>query len=94
MQEPAKIEMRWWYDPYHFSLEMGRAMQLALTGARAPEWPGNFITLMTPDNASSHVAMRRAAIKQWAKENPEFVRKFLEERRKSQEPPANAVQVR
>jgi hypothetical protein len=87
MQEPAKAEMRWWYDPYHFSLEMGRAMQLALTGARSPEWPSNFMILMAPENAPSHVAARRAAIKQWARENPQFVRHFLEEKRKSEEPP-------
>ncbi|MBI4294368.1 MAG: hypothetical protein HY661_23050 [Betaproteobacteria bacterium] len=80
--EPVTSSMRYWYDPYHFSAEMGRAMQLALTGAKVDDAPQNFMLRMTPDKAASHVASRREAIRRWAIRNPDFVAAFQKEKSK------------
>src|SRR5262249_716794 len=71
-----------WNDPYHFSLEMGRQMQLALMGTPAPDAPANFMVRMTPDIVAAHVASRRQAIQEWARANPEFVQRITDERHK------------
>jgi hypothetical protein len=70
--EPVRKGMRYWNDPYHFSLGMGGAMQQALAG-RSAGTPANFMLRMTPEVASAHVASRRKAIQEWARANPEFV---------------------
>jgi hypothetical protein len=72
VHEPVRNGMRYWNDPYHFSLEMGAAMQRALAG-RSEGTPANFMVRMTPELASAHVASRRKAIQEWARANPEFV---------------------
>ncbi len=88
--EPVRKGMRYWNDPYHFSLEMGAAMQRALA-AKAAEAPANFMSRMTPALAAEHVAARRTAIREWAKMNPDFVaaletgRQRWEQRRKRAE---------
>lgn len=80
--EPVTHSMRYWNDPYHFSLEMGRAMQLALAGMKVDGAPYNFMVRMTPDIVPGHIKSRREAIRLWAQDNPNFVAKFQEERRK------------
>ncbi len=78
--EPVLKPMLYWNDPYHFSVEMGKAMQLALTGRSLPGMPDEFMLRLTPENIATHIESRRAAISQWASENPAFVRSFQEER--------------
>lgn len=80
--EPVRKPMRYWNDPYHFSLDMGNAMQRALTGQTNPGVPENFMMRMTPENVASHIADRRAAIREWAPHNPAFVAAFQEEKRR------------
>ena len=80
--EPVMHSMRYWNDPYHFSLDMGRAMQLASAGVKVDGAPGNFMVRMTPDKVAEHIQSRREAIRRWALYNPDFVAKFQEERRK------------
>jgi hypothetical protein len=80
--EPVARGMRYWNDPYHFSLEMGRAMQLALAGRDVPGAPPNFMQRITPQTVHAHVTQRRQAIREWAKANPDFVARFNHERRK------------
>lgn len=80
--EPVRKPMRYWNDPYHFSLEMGNAMQFALTQRKFADMPDGFMVRMTPENIAEHIASRRAAIREWAKVNPSFVAAFQEERRR------------
>jgi hypothetical protein len=80
--EPVQKSMRYWNDPYHFSLEMGRAMQLALAGVKVDDAPNNFMVRMTPDMVPGHIKNRRETIRRWAQDNQDFVAKFQEERRK------------
>ena len=79
--EPVGARMRYWYDPYHFSLEMGRAMQLALVGRKSDEAPNDFMVRLTPGMVPGHVESRRQAIRRWATDNSEFVANVREERR-------------
>jgi len=80
--EPVSERMRYWNDPYHFSLEMGGAMLRTLAGVRDRGMPENFALRLTPDRVASHVAGRRAAVREWAEANPTFVAAFQEERRR------------
>lgn len=80
--EPARNGMRYWYDPYHFSQEMGRAMQLALAGVTPDDVPDNFMIRLTPDTVRGHIESRRGAIRRWARQNPDFVARVDQERRK------------
>jgi hypothetical protein len=61
---------------------MGRAMQLALTGVKVNGAPDNFMVRLTPDMVPGHIKSRKEAIRRWAQQNPDFVAKFQEERRK------------
>lgn len=79
--EPVGTNMRYWYDPYHFSLEMGRAMQFALVGRERDAAPSAFMLRLTPEMVPGHVKARRQAIQRWARDNPEFVAKFWEQKR-------------
>jgi hypothetical protein len=80
--EPVSERMRYWNDPYHFSLEMGSAMLRTLAGARNEDAPQNFAQRLTPNYVARHVAGRRAAVREWAQANPAFVTAFQEERRR------------
>jgi hypothetical protein len=77
--EPVSERMRYWNDPYHFSLEMGGAMLRTLAGIRSEGVPHNFAQRLTPDNVAAQVESRRVAVREWAKANPEFVAAFHEE---------------
>jgi hypothetical protein len=68
--------MRYWNDPFHFSLEMGRGIQTAFVGKSLPGRPDNFMVLLTPDNVRAHVEERKRAIREWAQRHPEFVQAF------------------
>lgn len=74
--EPVSTSMRYWYDPYHFSQEFGRAMQMALTGLKNDQTPIDFMIRMTPNKVRTHIAARRQAIRRWAAQNPAFVEEF------------------
>lgn len=78
-QEPALIGMRWWYDPVHPSLNTGRMALRALTGDLSGA-PGNFMARITPEAIDTLLAERKAAAKQWAVDNPEFVEQFEAEK--------------
>lgn len=80
--EPVSTHMRYWYDPYHFTTEMGRAMLQALAGIQGDSVPDNFALRLTPENVAAHVASRRVAIREWAQANPAFVGDFQEEKRR------------
>jgi hypothetical protein len=80
--EPVRTGMRHWYDPYHFSLEMGRAMQLALIGRKDNDTPKDFMVRLTPGMVPGHVESRRQAIRLWTMNNPQFAANVREERRK------------
>ena len=69
--------MRYWYDPYHYSLAMGTAMQQAMIGTKAGDTPENFFVRMSPDMVARHIKVRRDAIVRWAQANPELDRKSV-----------------
>jgi len=79
--EPVSQNMKYWNDPFHFSLEMGRAMTESFLG-QLDEVPENFVVELTPDLVRQHVASRRSAIQAWATQNADYVEKIEEERLK------------
>jgi len=78
--EPAGHHMTYWNDPIHFSLEMGRAIELEMMGKTPSGVPDNFMMRLTPANVAKYVENRRQGIRQWASENGDFVAKFGEAR--------------
>jgi hypothetical protein len=79
--ESVSRGMRYWNDPYHFTLAFGRAMELLWTGRRAGDAPDDLMMRMTPALAAGHVEHRRRAIRLWALQNPDFVTTFGREKR-------------
>lgn len=71
--EEVRSYMRYWNDPLHFSINVGRMMQASLIGRPLPETPANFMFLLTPDNIKNYLETQRAAILAWAQEHPDFV---------------------
>jgi len=82
VDEPVAPGMVYWNDPYHFTLEMGRNIQVALAGGKPENTPSNFMMTLTPDMIAGHVAARRRFVRQWAGGQAEFMHKFEDERRK------------
>jgi hypothetical protein len=79
--EPVASHMTYWNDPYHFSLEMGRRIQLALTGQKS-DAPANFMVELGPSSIAAHIEERREKIRLWANSENDFVARFYEERSK------------
>lgn len=69
--EKVSKDMKYWYDPFHFSMNFGKGMLASIVGEGTDELPGNFMLKLTPELVKSHVAQRRIAINEWAKKNPE-----------------------
>lgn len=80
--EPVSTHMTYWHDPHHFSLMMGRGMLATLAGLPVSGLPDNFMERLTPERVAVHVDSRRQGVRQWARENPGFVRSFEEARQK------------
>lgn len=80
--EPVKTGMRYWSDPFHFSLKMGQAMQQSLVGVHVSDVPENFMMRMTPDVVREHIRKKKEAIRIWAQHNPDFVAQISIERQK------------
>jgi hypothetical protein len=80
--EPVSERMRYWNDPYHFSLDMGSAMLKALAGEKVDGMPPDFVQRLTPGMVAAHVASRQAAVRDWAKNNATFVAAFHEEKKR------------
>ena len=80
--EPVSSHMTYWNDPYHFTLEMGRHIQIALIGSPQRGVPYNFMVRLTPDRVPAHIEERREAVRRWSQGEKEFVGRFEEELRK------------
>jgi len=74
--------MAYWYDTFHYSQAMGRAMLARLAGLPASGLPENFMERLTPERVAAHIERRREAVKRWARANPAFVAQFENARRK------------
>ena len=86
VHEAVSERMRYWYDPYHFTLEFGRGIQQSLAGVPAGDLPGNFALPLTQANVAAHVESRRGAIREWAQATPAFVAAFHAEKRRFENP--------
>jgi len=82
VDEPVKENMRYWNDPYHFSLVMGRAIELGLLGEQDGGIPKGFMIHMTPDKVLEHVESRKQAVRSWELENAYFGREFEKQKQK------------
>ena len=67
--------MRYWYDPFHFSLAMGELVQRSLAGA-AVDAPSDFMLTITPDTVGRALAVRLAGMQDWIARNQDHVRLF------------------
>lgn len=71
--EQVTEKMRYWYDPYHFTLEMGAGILKSIAGISMTELPDNFVRRLTPRNINDHISERINAVRTWESANSEFV---------------------
>ncbi|RDI48128.1 hypothetical protein [Aquicella lusitana] len=71
-------KMKWWNDPTHFSLNMGKAMMNTYLGHPDKDTPANLMRPLNPDTVESVIAERRAGALRWAAAHPDFVMDFEE----------------
>ena len=76
LTEPPGAQMRWWYDPIHFSGNTGMLMLAALSGQRASGTPNNFLTPITPQTVEAVIRDRRAGLASWVQTNADYVAAF------------------
>ncbi len=69
-------KMKWWNDPTHFSLNMGRAMMKAYLGQPEQGMPANLARPLNTDTVESLIAERHAGALHWAATHPDFVKDF------------------
>jgi hypothetical protein len=80
--EPVATYMPYWNDPYHFTIEMGTAIQRALADEKTGA-PANFELRLTPDNVHAYRVERERAIQRWMTNHGRFMAQVAEERRKA-----------
>ena len=80
--EPVATNMKYWLDPLHMNLAMGRHVLTGLAGTKQPDTPDNFMVRLTPEGIEAHVARRSQAARRWAAANGEFVDRFRAAHRK------------
>jgi hypothetical protein len=73
--ESVSGQMRYWFDPLHFSLALGEKMQRALVGMPI-EAPGNFIRRIDRSSLEAVLAEREAGIRAWTAAHPDFAAIF------------------
>jgi len=79
--EPVSNNMIYWYDPSHFSLKIGKAIQESIFFAnKNNNIPDNFFVQLNSKNIKSHILERRSAVKYWSVLNPEFILDYESER--------------
>lgn len=78
LEEPPTHEpkMRWWNDPIHFSLNLGRVMLKAYSGKADKDTPKNLMRDLNSKTVESLIAQRRAGVLHWAAAHPDFVANF------------------
>lgn len=75
--------MKYWNDPFHFSLAMGEAMLSSFLGKPVEGLPSNFMSVLTPDGVHAHVEARRQAVRQWAASHSDYLQALDDERIKA-----------
>jgi hypothetical protein len=73
--EPTSSEMRYWYDPIHFSLAMGKAMLESLAGIPT-KVPTNFMLPITSATLEYALQVRTEGLLTWKKQNEDFASLF------------------
>ena len=71
-------KMKWWNDPIHFSLNMGRVMMNAFLGHPLKDTPANIMRPLNPQTVEAVIAERRQGLLHWAATHPDFVSDFEE----------------
>lgn len=69
-------KMKWWNDPIHVSLNMGRAMLKSYSGKPDKETPKNLRRDLNPQTVESIIAERRSGLLHWVAKHPDFVMNF------------------
>jgi hypothetical protein len=80
VSEPIGPHMTYWYDPFHYSLAMGRGMLRSLAGRPESRLPDDFMERVTPERVASVIERRRQGAKHWAQANPAYVARFEDAR--------------
>ncbi len=80
---PIRYGFRYWYDPMHFTLEIGRQMlnSFALSSIDLGPVSDRFVTRLTEDEVKPYIARYQDTLRQWAGQNPEFTAAFEAGRR-------------
>jgi len=79
-QLPEGKRMKYWYDPVHFSPNLGREILKAWAGVEG-DYPQNLLIKITPENVERVLKDRMTGLKNWMQENRKFVDAFEKSRR-------------
>ncbi|MEM8638649.1 MAG: hypothetical protein AAGG51_07550 [Cyanobacteria bacterium P01_G01_bin.54] len=74
--ERVSSDMQYWYDPLHFSLAFGDAIQAAIKQQPLSSTSADFMVRLTPEIVPDIIQKRKNAIEVWAQQNSEFVDEF------------------
>lgn len=77
-QEEPTLEpkMKWWNDPIHFNLNMGRTLLNTYLGNPEKNIPKNLMRILNTNTVETIIAKRKAGIIRWAANHPDFVMAF------------------
>ena len=91
--EAVSAKMKYWNDPLHFSMTMGRLMLRAFSGERDVGLPKNFMVALNPQTVEAVIENRRAGLDRWTTENQGFVALFEAAKRAGRLGPLGEVQA-
>jgi hypothetical protein len=74
--EPVSGEMKYWNDPIHFNMTMGRLMLRAFSGEKDAELPNNFMVALNRRTVEAVIENRRAGLDRWTAEHQRFAALF------------------
>ena len=80
--QTISVDNPYWHDPSHFSLEIGKLIQLDLLRLSNSPNKYEFLEELSAENIDDHIEARIYALKQWAKHHPKVVNALHQEQEK------------
>ena len=88
--EDVSMDTEYWRDPNHFTLKMGRMIQLALLGKTVDGMPENFMRTITPEHVDEYIQERKEGVRQWAQDHPRICHAIRQEYARWKQPDLQA----
>ena len=80
--EAVSRDMKYWYDPLHFSKRMGKIMLEELQKVRnSGEANSAIIQEVTNETIPEIIANRKQAVAEWTRQNPDYIKQMLKHKK-------------